>query len=115
MACSLGILWFVSGTVIAVLGWLGSHGRLPRNHWAGIRLPSTMASDTAWAEAHRAGGPILLGGGTLVATMGLMLIAFQPPDASVRIVSLFMAGGLLVAVVAAGVVGSRAARRVPSE
>lgn len=111
MGLQLGIVWLVAGTAVAVVGWLGTTDRLPRNHWAGIRLPSTMASDAAWEAGHRAGGPIMLGGGTLVATMGLLLMVFRPDDDAVTLVSLFMAAGLLTAMIAAGVVGARAAHR----
>jgi uncharacterized membrane protein len=112
MALGLGLLWLVAGIVIGLIGWLGEHGRLPRQHWAGIRLASTMRSDATWQAAHRAGGPIMLGAGVLVASMGLLLMVFRPADESVTVVSLFLAVGLLGAVLVAGVLGSRAARAV---
>jgi len=40
----------------ALLWWMAratASGGLGRNEWAGIRLPSTMASDEAWLAAHR--------------------------------------------------------------
>jgi hypothetical protein len=113
MSLQLGILWLVAGIVIGVVGWAGATGRLPRQHWAGIRLPSTVRSDEAWEAAHDAGGPIMESGGALVATVGLLLIVFRPNDDNTTLVSMFLAAGLLVAVVAGGVVGVRAARRVP--
>lgn len=40
--------------VVAVVTRRAAEGRLARNHWAGIRLPSTMRSDAAWTAGHRA-------------------------------------------------------------
>lgn len=46
----MGWLVIVAGFVVMLIGWLGKIGKLPRNHFAGIRLPSTMRSDRAWAS-----------------------------------------------------------------
>lgn len=71
-------LLLVAGAALVWLAWLGSQRRLPRNRWAGIRLPSTMASDEAWRAAHEASagplgvsGGIMLLGGLAVAVSGL--------------------------------------------
>lgn len=46
---------FVLITVVLIaVDWAGANGRLRRNQWAGIRTPSTMRSDLAWAAGHRA-------------------------------------------------------------
>lgn len=34
-------------------------GRLERNHWIGLRIPSTLSSDRAWEAGHRAAVPAL--------------------------------------------------------
>ena len=55
-------MWFgIAGAFIAVsssLVWLmfqaGSSGRLKRNRWVGIRVPSTLKSDAAWIDGHHA-------------------------------------------------------------
>jgi uncharacterized membrane protein len=112
MAVWLGLLWLVAGSVMAAVGWLGSNGKLRRNHWAGIRLPSTMASDDAWTAAHDEGGRWLAGGGGLVAVIGLLLIAFRPVDTSTAAISIVLAFFMLVTVIGAAAVGSRAAKNV---
>jgi uncharacterized membrane protein len=110
MALLMGALWLMSGAVIALVGVAGVRGRLPRQHWAGIRLPSTMRSDEAWAAAHRAGGPWLVAGGVVPAVCGLGLLVARPADDVSTATSLAMAGWMLVLACVAGVIGVRAAR-----
>lgn len=38
----------------AITAVIGARGQLRRNHLFGIRIPSAMRSDRAWAAAHRA-------------------------------------------------------------
>jgi hypothetical protein len=40
--------------LVAVVARLAAAGRIARNAFVGIRLPSTMASDAAWHAGHRA-------------------------------------------------------------
>ena len=110
----LGALWIAAGAAIGTIGWLGARGRLKRQHWAGIRLRSTMRSDAAWVAAHRQAGPILQSAGGIVGTTGLLLVLFQPTEDVTTLVSLFLAAGLLGAVIGAGVVAVKAANKVPS-
>lgn len=48
------MLLIIGGALILAIAALGAYGRLPRNSLAGIRIPSTMRSDAAWAAGHRA-------------------------------------------------------------
>lgn len=111
MALLMGALWVAAGAVIALVGVAGARGRLPRQHWAGIRLPSTMKSDEAWAAAHRAGGPWLIAGGVVPAACGIALLVGRPSEEVATAASLAMAGWTLVLVCLAGVIGVRAARK----
>jgi uncharacterized membrane protein len=86
---------WLSGTVIAlagvgllVVGRLGALGRLPRNHFAGIRLPATMASDEAWRTAHRAAAAPLLAGGVAALVLGIATVASDLAGASGAAVTL---------------------------
>ena len=110
MALWLGALWIVAGSVMAIIGWLGMSGRLRRNHWAGIRLPSTMVSDDAWEAAHAEGSRWLAGGGGLVAVTGLLMVVFKPADATCASIAIVLAFFMLVTVLGAAAVGSRAAK-----
>ncbi len=62
----------LGGLSTAAVGAAGAVGRLPRNRWAGIRLPSTMASDAAWEASHRAAGPMMAACGALAAGAALV-------------------------------------------
>ena len=112
MATTLGLLWLVAGSVVGAVGVAGARGRLPRQHWAGIRLPSTMRDDTAWYAAHRAGGVWIAGGGALAVGAGLTVLVWQPADDLAGMVAMVVAVALLVPIVMGAIVGVRAARRV---
>lgn len=58
------------------VGLMGVLGRLPRNHFAGVRTAATLASDEAWAEAHRIGGAPLIFGAVAAVMAGLAFIPF---------------------------------------
>ena len=51
------------GLVMVLIGAFGARGRLRYGHWAGLRLPSTLKSETAWRAGHRAASPWLIVGG----------------------------------------------------
>lgn len=102
------------GLVVVVLGRMAAQGRLPRNLFAGIRIPSTMRSDEAWRAGHEAAVSALT-----VAGLGPMLTALvagvkRPGrDAQrtlLRVGNLWLLGWLGVAILRA----NRAAGQVPA-
>lgn len=66
----------LGGATLAAVGYLGMAERLPRNHFAGIRLPYTMASDERWKTVHREAGPIMVLGAVAVLASSLAFIPF---------------------------------------
>lgn len=52
---------------------------LPRNFWAGIRTPWTLASDYVWTETHRRAGPVMSMCGMAGAALALVPWKFTGP------------------------------------
>ena len=92
-----------------------AEGRFKRNRWAGIRTPSTMKSDEAWAAAHETGAPLMQSAGVLGATGGLTgMIAGLLGGGEGIVVGLILAGAaaMTVLLILATVRGARAAREL---
>ena len=49
----------VGGAIVVALGRLAAAGRLPRNLFAGIRIPSTLRDDESWRAGHLAAASAL--------------------------------------------------------
>ena len=100
-----------SGLLLVWMARATASGRLGRNMIAGIRIPSTMASDEAWLAAHRrAERPMVLAG--VAGTVGGPVAALLPLPTPVLVGVLFCwCAVMLVAVLYAARVGSRAALR----
>ncbi|WP_425569893.1 SdpI family protein [Rhodococcus olei] len=101
---------FVVALVVGGVAVAGMAGRLPRNRWAGVRTPDTLASEETFRLANRIAGP------TMAAAALLLVIG------GIGALTLGTVGGLAVAavsVVAAlvtagygGTAGARAAAAV---
>lgn len=108
------LLMTLGGAVLVTIGWLGLHGKLPRNHIAGIRTPFTMRSDENWYATHRHGGPMMVFAGVAIVAAGLALLPFAAAGAVsgqlIAATALAMAGVMLFAAVGSWLIGTRRAR-----
>lgn len=97
-----------SGILLVWMARAGASGRLKRNAIAGIRIPSTMASDEAWLAAHiRAKRPTALAGYVSIASG---LLALLPVPVEVLGVTVLAAcGAMLVLTLYGARIGGRAA------
>lgn len=86
-------------------------GRIPRNHFIGIRLRSTLASDTAWRAGHRAAvRPAVISLAlTLIADVAVVLLTAR--GFSVTVLPMLPVIPVLLCGVWIVIVSARAARK----
>ena len=68
----VGIIAIAAGVFLvwaAVAGW---RGRLSRHQAVGVRTPSTLRSDEAFAAANKAAGPLGVAGGSVMVLGGVL-------------------------------------------
>jgi len=58
--------YFIGGLVLFSAGVPLLRGWIPRNRWAGFRVPKTLSSDRIWYEANRVAGRDLMIAGVVV-------------------------------------------------
>jgi uncharacterized membrane protein len=96
------------GLVVMLIAWLGKIGKLPRNHFAGIRLPSTMRSDRAWAAAHRAGWTMTFVSSLFLIALGVRILMIGAEDAEGEV--WWFVGPMLATLLVAAVQARNAAK-----
>ena len=70
-----------TGLLLIWMARAAADGRLRRNQWAGIRIPSTMASDGAWLAGHRAAENPTRWAGWIAVVSGLLALFPVPLEA----------------------------------
>ncbi len=110
MAVTFALLAFL----LVAVDWAAATGRLRRNHWVGIRIPSTMRSDQAWVAGHRAA--LRLMPLHLLTGVGLLLAVLSAPTVEgVHLVGVGGAAVFLVVAVITAIVAGRAAKAVEDQ
>ncbi|RAZ31314.1 SdpI family protein [Microbacterium sp. SMR1] len=85
-----------SGALLIWMARAAASGKLKRNSLAGIRTPTTMASDEAWLAAHeRSKGATLLTGYLSIAIGVASLVPMAPAALGIMV----LAGAILMVVV----------------
>lgn len=102
-------LWILPAALLVSYHCAAS-GKLRRNAFFGLRVPSTLASEAAWRTGHRAALPVvwLSVPAVLASSLSIALTDAESPAAI-----LWSTTALIVAIlIGAVVVGSKAAHRV---
>ena len=92
------LLTTLSAAIVAFVGFLGLAGKLPPNHFAGIRTSFTLRSPENWYATHQAGGPYvaLLSVAALAAGFAFVPFALAGKLSDVLVVVLVVAQAVLV-------------------
>jgi uncharacterized membrane protein len=96
------VLVFLAALVVTAVGWWGLQGKLPRQFWAGIRTPYSLANDEQWLAVHRYGAPYLIFGGVAAAAASLAMIPFALAG---KLPSGFAAASLIAIALVLGISG----------
>ncbi|MGD0439648.1 MAG: SdpI family protein [Acidimicrobiales bacterium] len=104
----------LSGVIMVVLGRMAATGRLPRNLFAGIRIPSTLRSDEGWDAGHQAAASALTAAGCGPVLVAVVLLARSPGPKARTVLSRLANAWLLGWLGLATVQASRAARATVS-
>lgn len=104
----------IGSGLIVYIGLRGLMEKLPRQRWAGIRTPYSMANDEQWKAVHRYGSPYLIFGGVAAFATCLAIFPFalagKLPDAFAVVVVLVAALLLGASALLAWVLGVRGAK-----
>jgi uncharacterized membrane protein len=103
----------VGGLAMAVVGLLGLRRRLPRNRFAGVRTVNTLRDDETFAVGNQVGGPLSIAAGLVALVAGAAVFAAHGTGMALTLIVLGVVGALVLTVTG-GVLGDRAARRVPA-
>ncbi|HVW42267.1 MAG TPA: SdpI family protein [Amycolatopsis sp.] len=109
------VLPLVSVLLGVVVGWgglLGWREKLPRDRGAGVRTAATLRSDDAFRIANKVAGLPTITAGVVGIFAGVAGLA-MPSTAGLVIATVLGLVGMVVLVVAGGLLGHRAALAVP--
>lgn len=102
----------LGGAALAVIGVLGWRRLLPRNRFAGVRTVNTLRDDETFAVGNQVAAPLSIASGVVAVLGGVAVLAARSPAAEVTLVVVAVLGTITLTV-AGGVLGDRAAKRVP--
>jgi uncharacterized membrane protein len=104
----VGIIAIAAGIVLAWVAFAGWRGRLSRGRAVGVRTPSTMRSDEAFAAANKAAAPLGVAGGIVIALGGVLAMAVPKRFFGVPLFAGVLIG--LALILAGAAVGVRASK-----
>jgi hypothetical protein len=104
----VGIIAIAAGIVLAWVAVAGRRGRLSRGRPVGVRTPSTIRSDEAFAAANKAAAPLGVAGGIVVALGGVLGLVVPERFFGVPLFAGVLIG--LALILAGAIVGIRASK-----
>jgi|HubBroStandDraft_5_1064220.scaffolds.fasta_scaffold419958_2 hypothetical protein len=114
VASFMAIMFALLAFLLVAVDWAAASGRLRRNQWVGIRIPSTMRSDQAWVAGHRAA--LRLMPLHLLTGVGLLLTVLSAQTVGdVHLVGVCGAAVFVVVAVITAIVAGRAAKAVDGD
>ena len=109
----LALLLAVLAAAAAVMAKRGSAGTLQRTDRLGVHTPAAIASDDAFGLANRVAAPVAAGAAAVAAVIAVLVVVLPVSTAGTLTVFVIGLAGSMGLLVAAGVLGDRAARQVP--
>ncbi|MEP6560198.1 MAG: SdpI family protein [Nakamurella sp.] len=109
----LALLLAVLAAASAMMARRGAAGTLHRSDRLGVHTPAAMASDESFAMANRVAAPVSAGAAAVAAVMALLVVTLPLSTAGTITIWVLGLAGAMGLLVAAGVLGDRAARQVP--
>lgn len=97
----------------AVMAVRGSRGILVRTGRLGVHTPAAMASDQAFTAANKVAAPVAAGAAAVAGVLAVLVVVLPVAAAATVVIGLVGLVGSLALLVAAGLLGDRAARQVP--
>lgn len=91
----------------------GYAGSLKRKGRLGVHSPAAMASDEAFAVANRVAAPIAAGAAVISGILAIFVLVLAASTATALVIAVVGLVGSMALLLAAGVLGDRAARQVP--
>lgn len=96
--------------LVAITSQIGGNGRLSRNGFIGLRIPSTMSSDQAWRAGHRAAARPAWIGFVVIAVAAIASMLLSGASAATLTGTIIVGAVFLVTLVWSVVAANRAAR-----
>lgn len=109
----LALLLLLLATAAAMMARRGSAGTLQRSGRLGVRSPAALASDQAFAVANRVAAPVSAGAAAVAGVLAVLVVVLPLSTAGTLMIWVLGLAGSIILLVAAGVLGDRAARQVP--
>ncbi len=106
------LLLIVAGLslVTARRGW---NGTLRREGRLGIHAPAAAGSDKAFAVANKVAAPVVAGAAVVAMVFAVLVLVLPVPTAATVVIAVLGLLAVPVLLIAAGVLGERAARTMP--